>query len=371
MLPTMADTHPRITEARLHRQLEAIFRAWGFPADQAAVSADVLTAADLLGIDSHGITLIPLYDELVRSGMVATAPDIRIVRDFGATAVIDGGGGFGQAPSLRAVDLAIDKARAFGIGAVAVRNSNHFGAAGIYALRAAERGFVGLATTAVFKASIVPTHGREARFGTNPIAFAAPARRNPPFLLDMATSTVALGKFKLYARDDKTMPPGWALDEAGRPQTDPNQALVDRLMTPLGGVRESGGHKGYGLAAMVEILSTILAGSSYAPLRAAGAERNDVGHFHLALHPEAFRDKGVFESDLDALLEALRATPPADPAQPVMVAGDPEYAARERRRRDGVPVPRSLLAQVQGIAERIGAEFSLAETAGSEPPVSR
>jgi LDH2 family malate/lactate/ureidoglycolate dehydrogenase len=359
----MADLHPKVPAQALHRQLGAIFRAWGFPHDQTASAADVLTEADLLGIDSHGITLIPLYDELIRSGMVVTNPDIRVLRDFGATAVIDGGGGFGQAPSLRAMDLAIDKARAFGLGAVAVRNSNHFGAAGVYGLRAAERGFIGLATTAVFKASIVPTFGREARFGTNPIAFAAPARRNRPFLLDMATSTVALGKFKLYAREGKAIPAGWALDEAGRPQTDPRQALVDRLLTPLGGSRDMGGHKGYGLAAMVEILSTTLAGASYAPLRPAEAERNDVGHFHLAMHPEAFRDAGEFESDLDDLIDTLRATPPADPAQPVMVAGDPEYAVREQRSREGIPVPSSLLAAVQEIAERSGAEFILAELA--------
>lgn len=359
----MADSVPKIPEKELHRQLEAIFRAWGFPSDQARVTADVLTQADLLGIDSHGITLIPLYDELIRSGMVVTDPDIRVVRDFGAIAVIDGGDGFGQAPSVRAMDLAVEKARAFGIGAVAVRNSNHFGAAGVYALRAAERGFLGIATTAVFKASIVPTYGREARFGTNPIAFAAPAGRNRPFLLDMATSTVALGKFKLHARDDKAIPPGWALDGAGQPQTDPKQALVDRLMTPLGGSRDMGGHKGYGLAAMVEILSTTLAGASYAPLRAASATRNDVGHFHLAMHPEAFRDAGDFERDLDELIDALRATPPADPAQPVLVAGDPEYATLQRRRREGVPVPRSLLTLVQEIAQRSGAEFTLAEPA--------
>jgi LDH2 family malate/lactate/ureidoglycolate dehydrogenase len=259
------------------------------------------------------------------------------------------------------MDLAIDKARIFGVGAVAVRNSNHFGAAGVYALRAAEQGLVGIATTAVFRPSIVPTHGREARFGTNPIAFAAPARRNLPFLLDMATSTVALGKFKLYAREGKAIPSGWALDEAGQAQTDPGQALVDRLMTPLGGSREMGGHKGYGLAAMVEILSTTLAGATYAPLRPPGANRNDVGHFHMAMHPEAFRDAGEFESDLDALIESLRATPAADPEQPVIVAGDPEYAARERRRREGIPVPHSLLKLVREIAGRIGAEFTLTE----------
>src|SRR5215212_10712293 len=148
----MTDQHPKIAPKTLHRQLEAIFSAWGFPAEQAKISADVLTEADLLGIDSHGITLIPLYDEFIRSGMVVTEPDIRVARDFGAIAVVDGGGGFGQAPSVRAMDLAVEKARAFGIGAVGVRNSNHFGAAGVYALRAAERGFVGFATTAVFKA---------------------------------------------------------------------------------------------------------------------------------------------------------------------------------------------------------------------------
>jgi LDH2 family malate/lactate/ureidoglycolate dehydrogenase len=132
-------------------------------------------------------------------------------------------------------------------------------------------------------------------------------------------------------------------------------------MTPLGGSREMGEHKGYGLAAMVEILSTTLAGATYAPLRPPGAQRNDVGHFHMAMHPEAFRDAGGFESDLDALIESLRATPPADPGQPVIVAGDPEYAARERRRREGIPVPRSLLKLVREIAGRIGAEFTLTE----------
>jgi LDH2 family malate/lactate/ureidoglycolate dehydrogenase len=349
--------------ALVHRQIAAIVRAWGFPADQAAVTADVLTEADLLGIDSHGLLLIPLYDEFIRSGMVATGADIRVMRDFGAVAVIDGGGGFGQAPSIRAMDLAIDKARALGVGAVAVRNSNHYGAAGVYALRAAERGFIGLSTTAVFKPSIVPTFGRQARFGTNPIAFAAPGRRNRPFLLDMATSTVAMGKFKLYAREDKAIPPGWALDQSGRPQTDPGRAFLDRLMTPLGGSREMGGQKGYGLAAMVEILSTTLSGASYAPLRAADARLNDVGHFHLAMHPEAFREPGAFEGDLDALVDTLRATDPADPARPVLVAGDPEYAAREQRQQEGIPVPHSLLEAVRGIAERAGAESTLSEPA--------
>jgi LDH2 family malate/lactate/ureidoglycolate dehydrogenase len=351
----MADGAP-IPAERLRRQLDAIFRAWGLPDDQAATSAQVLLEADLLGIDSHGVALIPLYDEFLASGKIVSPARIEVVRSFGATGLVDGGGGFGEAPAVLAMDLAIEKARTFGIGAVAVRNSNHYGAAGIYALRAAEQGLIGLSTTAVYKPGVVPTFGKVAMLGTNPIAFAAPARRNRPFFLDIATSTVAMGKLKLAAREGKPLPAGYALDRDGAPQSDAAQAYLDRLMTPLGGTREMGGHKGYGLGAMVEILSTILPGATFGPLRPAGAERNDVGHFCLALHPSAFGEPGAFEDDLDAFMDALRASPPADPARPVLVPGDPEYAIRDRRLDDGVPVPSSLRDAVLDIAERWGAD---------------
>jgi LDH2 family malate/lactate/ureidoglycolate dehydrogenase len=347
----------------LRRQLEVLFEAWGLPNPDAAVTADVLVRADLMGIDSHGLTLIPLYDEMIRSGRLEPRAQIRVVRSFGATAVIDGGGGFGQAPSVRAMDLAIERARTFGIGAVGVRNSNHYGAAGVYALSAAEAGLIGLSTTAVYKPSIVPTFGREPRLGTNPIAFAAPGLNGPPFLLDMATSTIAIGKLKLAAREGKALPDGWALDPEGRPQSDPDQALADRLMTPLGGSRSMGGHKGYGLAAMVEVLSTVLPGASYAPLRDPDASRFDVGHFQMAIHPEAFRDAGAFERDLDDFVDCLRATRPADEAEPVRVPGDPEHESYLRRSREGVPIPRSLAQAVEAIARSSGAEFLLGEPA--------
>jgi LDH2 family malate/lactate/ureidoglycolate dehydrogenase len=337
-----------------------VFEAWGMLKDGAAVTADVLTQADLMGIDSHGITLLPLYDELIRSGRLYPKAQPQIERSFGATAVIDGGGGLGQVPSVRAMDLAIEKARAFGIGAVGVRNSNHYGAAGVYALRAAEAGLVGLSTSAVYKPSIVPTFGREPRLGTNPLAFAAPGRRNRPFLLDMATSTIAIGKLKLAAREGKTLPEGWTLDQEGRPQHDPEQALIDRLMTPLGGSRTMGGHKGYGLAAMVEVLSTLLSGASYAPLRDPDADRFDVGHFHMAIHPDAFRETGAFADDLDAFIDCLHATHPSDTVQPVLVPGDPEHDMLERRSREGVPIPRSLVQAVAAIARESGADFLLA-----------
>ncbi|HSP26455.1 MAG TPA: Ldh family oxidoreductase, partial [Saliniramus sp.] len=215
--------------AVLKTQLAAIFSAWGLPPDQADVTAETLARADLLGIDSHGITLIPFYADLIASGKIVPNADIKVARSFGATAVIDGGGGFGEAPAVRAMDLAIEKAEVFGIGAVGVRNSNHYGAAGVYALQAAAKGFIGLSMTAVYNPSIVPTFGREPRMGTNPIGLAAPARNNRPFLLDMATSTIAIGKLKLAFREGKTLPDGWALDKEGRPQNDAEQALADKL----------------------------------------------------------------------------------------------------------------------------------------------
>lgn len=355
---------PTVPADLLRRQIAAILRGWGMPADQAAVTAGVLIDADLAGIDSHGAALLPLYDEFRRGGKIELAPTVEVVRDFGATAVIDGGGGLGAVPASRAIDLAVEKSRTFGVGAVAVRNAAHFGAAGIHARRAAERGAIGIATSAVFRPAIVPTFGAEPRLGTNPLAFAAPAGRNRPFLLDMATSTAAIGKLKLAARAGAPLPEGWAVDARGRPETGAERALADKRLTPLGGTPELGGHKGYGLATMVEILSTTLAGATFAPLRSADAPRHDVGHFLMAIQPEAFREPGAFEADLDDLLDALRATPPADPARPVLVAGDPEHAARERRARDGIPLPPVLADALCRMAEAAGAPVLLAVPAG-------
>ncbi|WP_052341258.1 Ldh family oxidoreductase [Salinarimonas rosea] len=353
---------------RLRRQIEALFAAWCGP-DHARASAEVLVEADLMGIDSHGITLVQLYEELVTAGKIARDARVGVVRGFGAVAVVDGGGGFGHAPSLRAMDLAVEKARAFGVGAVGVRNSNHFGAAGVYALRAARAGMIGLATSAVHMPSIVPVFGRVPRLGTNPIAFAAPGAEGEPFLLDIATSTIAIGKLKLASRKGQRLPDGYALDAEGRPQNDPDAALRDRLMTPLGGDRAMGGHKGYGLAAMVEVLSTLLTGASYAPLRAADAPHYDVGHFFLALNPEAFRDDDGagadgFAHDLDAFVACLRETPPAAGCEAVLAPGDPEHAVRAVRTREGIPIPRSLVERVRGIAAERGADFLLEEPAG-------
>ncbi len=339
---------------KLSAQLEAIFRAWGMsePAREACVR--LMLGADLRGIDSHGTMMLPLYDELRREGRLNMTPQVKIVRESPVTALLDGDGGLGHYPGDVAMKLAIDKAHRMGLAAVGVRNSNHFGAAGLYAMQAAESGLLGMAMTNVWNLAIVPTRAAEAMFGTNPIAFAAPAGRNPAFCLDMATSTVAIGKLKLAALHGKPLPAGWALDASGAITTDPKAALEARRLTPLGGTPELSSHKGYGLAAMVEILCAMLTGAWFAPTRERrhpGEPHFNVGHFFLAIDPKAFRDEGEFEEDLDDMLDALRSAKRVDPAQPVLVHGDPERAQMELRRRDGIGVPDALAAQIRAIAQ--------------------
>lgn len=352
----------RLPVSTVRAQSAAILAAWGMPADQVRVTAERMTEADVSGIDSHGIAMLGLYEEHLKVGKIVIAPTIQVVRDGPATALIDGGGGLGHVPATQAMELAIAKAKAIGVGAVGVYGSHHFGAAGVYALMAARQGLLGIATSGVHDAAVVPTFAAEAMFGTNPFAFAAPATRHPPFLFDMATSTVAIGKLKLAELHGKPIAPGWAMDDQGSPTTDPTVGLKSRRLTPIGGTREMSSHKGYGMGAMVEILSTMLTGAFYPKTRARRhpeAVTPNVGHFLLALDPDHFRSPGAFEDDLDDLIEALHGARRADPDQPVLVHGDPEWQARAEREANGIPLPDGLVAAVQAIAARAGAPYLL------------
>jgi len=274
-----------------------------------------------------------------------------------STALVDGGGGLGHVAGNLAMKLAIDKCRSTGCGIVAVRNSTHYGAAGSYASMAAGAGFLGLSMTSTPQPAVVPTFGIDSMLGTNPISFAAPAGRNNPFLLDMATSTIPFGALMKFWRNGHSIPEGWALDDTGRPVTNARKAAGYRRLSPLGSSREMGGHKGYGLAAMVEILSSILPGR---PLPAeSGKSTGRVGHFFLVLDPNRFRAKGEFESDLDLMLDALRDGKRVNPEQPILVAGDPEYRAREERAGKGIPISRSIVEDIRMVCGDSGAPFIL------------
>jgi LDH2 family malate/lactate/ureidoglycolate dehydrogenase len=228
-------------------------------------------------------------------------------------------------------------------------------------------------TSSTRDVTVVPTRGSAPVLGTNPLAFAAPAGRNRPFLLDMSTSTAAANKVKVHELNGWPVPGGWVVDERGRPVTDPVQAmdLVWRRrsaggggLTPLGGSAEMASHKGYGLGVMVQLLSATLSGASFSPERnrtRPPGSPDDIGHFLLALDPRAFREEGAFEADADRVLDALRAAPPADPALPVLVAGDPEEAARVARTEGTLRVPAALAAKIRDICGRCGAPYLLGD----------
>jgi LDH2 family malate/lactate/ureidoglycolate dehydrogenase len=341
------------------RQLELILRAWGMPEATAASTAEIMSWADLHGIDTHGISMIPPYDERRRAGRLDMRAKPAVVRETPVSALVDGGGGMGHPSARRAMELAIDKAKTSGIGVAAVRNSGHFGACGFYALMAVDAGLIGMVTTSATGIQVAPTHGAQARLGTDPIAFAAPGKPGEPFLLDMATTTVAAGKIRNKANENLPTPPGWLVTAAGKPSTDPREVSKGGFMTPLGGTPEGSSHKGYGLSAMVNILSAALSGASMItdPRHGKREGTMGIGHFLLALDPGLFRDAADFRADVVSFCDTLRATKPADPGRPVLVAGDPERRIAAQRRMTGIPVGPNLLAKVRDIALAAGAEW--------------
>ncbi len=342
-------------------QLEAMLTAWGMPAAFAQRTAEVMAWADLHGIDSHGISMLPAYFERHQSGRVDMRAQPRILRETPVSALVDGDAGLGHEPSRQAMELAIGKARAVGMAAVCVRNSSHFGACGFYARMAADAGLIGMVATSASIVQVAPTGGAEARLGTDPWAFAAPGRDDEPFVLDMATTTVAAGRIRNKANEGLPTPPGWLLTRDGLPSTDPLEVQNGGFLTSLGGSAEGSSYKGYGLAVMVNILSSCLSGATLVtdPMHAKKPAGMDIGHFFLALSPALFREEGAFEADVATLCDTLRATRPVDPAQPVMVAGDPERRNAARRMQDGIPVGRNLLARIKQIAAESGVPWLL------------
>jgi LDH2 family malate/lactate/ureidoglycolate dehydrogenase len=346
-----------------HRaQLKAILLAWGMPEDNAETTADILFWADLHGVDSHGISMLPGYDRLRRAGRATMTARPRILKETAVSALVDGDGGLGHVAGHFAMSVAIAKAKEAGMAVVAVRNSAHFGATGYYTLMAAEAGLIGMACTSASSIQVAPTFGREAKLGTDPWSFAAPSADGRPFLLDMATTTVAAGRIRNKANEGLPCPPGWVLNKDGLPSTDPLEAREKGgFLTSLGGSPENSSYKGYGLAVMVNILGACLSGATLItdPMHTKKPQGNDIGHCFIAIDPGLFREPADFTADVARLCDDLRATKPVDPAQPVMVAGDPQWQNAERRRRDGIPVGPGLLNQVRQIAQASAAPWVL------------
>ncbi len=315
----------------------------GVSREDSLIAADVLLESDLRGIESHGIVrLKDHYIDRIRSGDTKAAPDIRVVHEAPATALMDGDAGLGLVVGYRAMELAIRKAGETGAGFVSVTNSRHFGIAGYYPTMALPHDMIGIAMTNAAPL-VLPTFGSKPMVGTNPISVAAPTSTGAPFILDMATSVVAAGKFETAMRDGVSVPEGWALDSEGRPTTDPKVARTSRRLLPLGSQPEASSYKGYGLAIVVDILCGVLSGIGASP--ALGA---NFGHFFGALRIDAFRPADQFKTMMDEMAADLRATPTLPGYERVLVPGDREAQAKEERLKEGIPlhppVAESLLA---------------------------
>src|SRR5712692_2715439 len=330
----------RVPPKQIRQQLVSVLRAWGMPDAHAETTAAMMVETDLRGVDSHGISMLPTYDKEFRAGRLNMRPQWKTVRDLPSIARIDADRSLGHPVSVHAMNLAVDKCLGTGVAVVAVFNSHHFGAAGCYAKIAADRSVIGMVTSATRGVTLVPTFAAEPIMGTNPLAFAAPARRNAPFQLDMATTTVAAGKVKVHKLNHKPLPSGWVVDGQGQPVTDEAEAFryvferPEGGISPVGGTRAMASHKGYGLAVMVHILGGVLSGASFSPIRNRTQKASDphnIGHFFMAIDPGAFRDEGEFENDLDQVIDVLHGAKRADPNQPVLVAGDPEMLTRRER----------------------------------------
>lgn len=340
----------------------------GMDEGDARLAGEVLVDADLMGIDSHGIAHLPShgsYAPALRDGRVNPRPTIRVVRETPATALVDGDGGLGLVTGYRAMRLAIEKAQAAGCGSVAVTNSRHFGAAGYYAMMAVPEEMIGLSMTNAGP-WFVPTFAKKKMIGTNPIAVAAPAGTEQPFLCDLATSTVAMGKLEIALREGKAIPPGWALDGEGRPTRDIPTVYREGGLTPLGSTDTTSSFKGYALGVVVDILTGVLSGAGFSM---ALTYSRQVGHFFSAWRIDAFRPAEEFKAMMDEMQRGFRTAEPADPARPVLLPGQREFQVRADRERNGIPLHVSVIKTLDDLADELGLPRAQPlEGVGSAPP---
>ena len=335
------------------------FAGYGFNEEQSAQITDVLLAADLSGIESHGIQRLIRYHKEITGGLVDVKAVPEIVKETPISATIEGNDAMGQLLGVQAMEMAINKAKQVGIGMVAVRNSNHYGIAGYYTKMAAEAGLIGICMTNT-EAIMVPTFGRQAMLGTNPIAFSMPA--SPvPFTFDAATTVVPRGKLEVYAKRDGVIRDGWALDENGHPSTDATRVLNNIIgktgggILPLGGAgEETSGYKGYGFAMLCEICTAILSGGTTSNYIYNTPGKANICHFFMAVDYGVFGEKEDLEKALSQFLQELRDSNKAEGQERIYTHGEKEFEACQRVKAEGVSVNEKTYAEMEMIAEFTG-----------------
>jgi len=331
--------------------------------EDAKTIVDVMMAADLRGVHSHGITRLHVYyGDRLRAGLIDASNPYKVLKETPNTAVYDGGNGFGQVCGFNAMSSCIDKAKDHTVGLATVRNSNHFGIAGYYAMMALKHNMIGISLTNS-QPLIAPTYGKTRMLGTNPIAVAIPARNKRPYVLDMATSIVPMGKVMLAETKGEKIPAGYGINARGELTTDPFEVKEGGALLPLGGTDIMSGYKGYGLALLVDILCGVLSGASFgsgvgSPASTSGPNV-DIGHFFMAVNIEAFRTIDDFTHDMDKLIEQLVSAPKASGQERIYIHGEKEFEKMAEYEASGIPLPAAVVDVLKVKGRETGMEFDV------------
>ena len=353
-----------IRHTDLQNYLIRLFEQMGCPQAHAADVATLLVDAELRGIPSHGLMRVKDYYQMAKAGRINLRPQPQVVHQTPSTATVDGDNAFGPVSGLYAMRVAIDKARQSDTGWVAVRNSNHFGIAGHYAMMALEHDMIGIALTNA-NPLVCPTNSVSKYLGTNPIAVAIPTQEQPPFVADFATTPIARGKLALLGKKGERAPQGLLQDAEGRPTDDPDILMHGGGIMTLGGDVAHGGHKGFCITALVDIFSAVLGGANFGPFvppqvaylplldRQVG---QGLGHFFGAMRIDAFRPAADFKASMDEWVATFRAAKSGAEQPPVQIPGDAERKNAERNRREGISIIPQVLADLNEVAAELGVE---------------
>ena len=346
---------------------QLVFETMGLTREEAIQAADILMRAELRNISTHGLVRLPEYVKLWKNKRVTTTPNYRVVHETPSTALVDGGKGFGLVTAPKAMQLAIKKARNAGTGWVAVRNSYHFGIAGYYAMKALEHDMIGITMTNA-NPLVAPTFSMKGMLGTNPIAVAIPAGEEPPFVADFATSPVSRGKVDVFESQGKATPEGLLQNANGQVTTDSSILRQGGALRTLGGDVAHGGHKGFCLTAIVDILSAVLPGANFGPTVVptlsyvkdkAGAPDHGIGHFFGAIRIDAFQTADEFKAGMDQWIKTFRQATPIEGQQQVIIPGDPERESEKEKMEQGIQLSKKSLEGLHDVAELLGIDFNL------------